>query len=221
MSLTDHRGYAESAVAISENSGTPDPTDRPSLTPRAAVRASADLPLARGHVAACLREGGDELFRCAWENGLGALRLDQRRGRLCVDTGFIAESVTTLLLGDVGLDVFAQIVTPGVHGVDLLALAPEGTVLALEVKGTLRAGSIPGFARGKLRQMSIEWLNDPSNPAMAEWGFEALDIYGGVAIIDFARDTWRVALTGGYKGFMPVLHPEQLLALSQLAVAGC
>ena len=29
---------------------------------------------------------------------------------------------------------------------DLLALAPEGSVLALEVKGTLRPGAIPGFA---------------------------------------------------------------------------
>lgn len=43
--------------------------------------------------------------------------------------------------------------------------------------------------------MSIDWLNDPHNPAMAEWGLEALDIYGGVAVIDFALNVWRAALT--------------------------
>lgn len=190
------------------------------LPPWRAVRAAADLRLLREHVEECLHEDGDELFRHAWNDGLDALTLDQRRGRLSADTGFIAESVATLLLGDVGLDVFAQIVTSGVHGVDLLALAPEGTVLALEVKGTLRAGSIPRFSRGALRQMSIEWLNEPSNPAMAEWGLEALDIYGGVTVIDFARNVWRVALTSDYEGFRPVVDAEQLLALSELPDIG-
>lgn len=203
-----------------ENRRTPDATDTLLLPPRAAVRAASDLPLPREHMEECLREDGDELFRRAWSDGIDALTLDERRGRLCADTGFIAESVATLLLGDVGLDVFAQIVTPGVHGVDLLALAPEGTVLALEVKGTLRAGSIPRFSRVALRQMSIEWLNDPNNPAMAEWGLEALDIYGGVAVIDFARNVWRVALTSDYEGFRPVLDAEQLLVLTELPDAG-
>jgi len=87
-------------------------------------------------------------------------------------------------------------------------------VLALEIKGTLRASSIPRFSRGDLRQMSIEWLNDPSNPAMAEWDLEALDIYGGVAVIDFARNVWRVALTSDHEGFRPVVDIEQLRALS-------
>lgn len=199
-----------------ENRGTPAANDTPLLPPRAAVHAAVDLPLLREHVEECLRKGEDELFRRAWSDGLDTLTLDERRGRLCVDTGFIAESVATLLLGDVGLDVFAQIVMSGVHGVDLLALAPEGTVLALEVKGTLRAGSIPRFSRGALRQMSIEWLNDPSNPAMAEWDLEALDLYGGVAVIDFARNVWRVALTSDYEGFSPVVDVEQLRALDAL-----
>jgi len=197
----------------------PDATDTQLLPPRAAVRAATDLPLPREHVEECLRKDEDELFRPAWRDGLDALTLPERRGRLCADTGFIAESVATVLLGDVGLDVFAQIVTLGVHGVDLLALAPEGTVLALEVKGTLRAGSLPRFSRGALRQMSIEWLNDPTNPAMAEWDLEALDIYGGIAVIDFARNVWRAALTSGYEGFVPVLRDEQLLALSELSDA--
>ena len=197
--------------------GTPSSNDTPLLPLRAAIRGAADLPLPREHVEACLHEDGDALFRRAWGDGLDVLTIDERRGRLSSDTGLIAEAVATLLLGDVGLDVFAQIVTLGVHGVDLLALAPEGTVLALEVKGTLRASSIPRFSRGALRQMSIEWLNDPRNPAMGEWHLEALDIYGGIAVIDFARDVWRVALTSNYKGFRPVVDVEQVRALSTLA----
>lgn len=186
------------------------------LPPRAAIRAAADLPLLREHVEDCLHEGGDELFRRAWSDGLHALTVDERRGLLSADIGFIAESVATLLLSNVGLEVFAQIVTSGVHGVDLLAIAPKGTVLALEVKGTLRPGSIPSFSRGSLRQMSIEWLNEPSNPAMAEWGLEALDIYGGVAVIDFARNVWRIALTNDYEGFRPVVDDaEQLTGIER------
>jgi hypothetical protein len=165
--------------------------------------------------------GGRRALSRAWNDGLDALTLGERRGRLSTDTGFIAESVATLLLADVGLDVFAQIVTSGLHGVDLLALAPEGTVLALEIKGTLRADSIPRFNGGALRQMSIEWLNDPSNPAMAEWDLEALDIYGGIAVIDFARNVWRAALTSDYVGFRPVVAAEQLLVLSELPDAAC
>jgi hypothetical protein len=69
-----------------------------------------------------------------------------------------------------------NIVEPGIRGVDLLALTPEPTVLALEVKGTLRAAAIPRFSRGRARQMSVEWLNDPANPAMAEWNLEAMDL---------------------------------------------
>ena len=68
--------------------------------------------------------------------------------------------------------------------------------------------------------MSIEWLNNPSNPAMAEWELEALDIYGGIAVIDFARNVWRAALASDYEGFVPVVTADQLLAPSELPHAG-
>lgn len=61
-----------------------------------------------------------------------------RRGALCIETGLIAESVVTLLLQDVGIDVFGELANSGAHGVDLLAFTPAGQVLALEVKGTLK-----------------------------------------------------------------------------------
>jgi hypothetical protein len=158
----------------------------------------------------------DNLFRQGWRSGLGALTISERRGRLPSVTGFIAEAVATLILGELGLDVFAQIVTPGVHGVDLLALTPEGTVLALEVKGTLRPGGLPRFCRGALRQMSVEWLNHPKNPAMAESELEAADLYGGVVVLDFARASWRAALTSDFETFTPVRRANDLLAPSRL-----
>lgn len=92
-------------------------------------------------------------------------------------------------------------------------------MLALEVKGTLRPNAIPRFSRGVFGQMSMEWLNDPSNPAMAEWELEALDIYGGLAVIDFARNVWRAAFTSDYEGFVPVCAAD-LLAPSELKQQG-
>jgi hypothetical protein len=59
-----------------------------------------------------------------------------------------------MMLAEVGLSVFGHITTPGVRGVDLLFVCPDESVLALEVKGTLRAGTIPRLPPSKLRQMS-------------------------------------------------------------------
>lgn len=89
-------------------------------------------------------------------------------------------------------------------------------MLALEVKGTLRPGGLPRFSRGALRQVSVEWLNDAKNPAMAEWELQAADLYGGVAVLDFARATWRVALTSDFETVTPVLRANDLLAPSRL-----
>lgn len=187
------------------------------LRPQAAIRLAVELPLSLECIEECLTPA-DDLFRRAWLGGLGALTITARRGRLPSDTGFIAEAVATLILGELGLDVFAQIVTPGVHGVDLLALTPEETVLALEVKGTLRPGGLPRFSRGALRQMSVEWLNDPKNPAMAEWELQAKDLYGCVAVLDFARASWRAALTSDFETFAPVHRANDLLAPSRLSL---
>lgn len=186
-----------------------------SVQPQAAIRLAAELPLSWERVEECLTPA-DDLFRRAWRGGLGALTTGERQGRLPSDTGFIAEAVATLVFRELGLDVFAQIVTPGVHGVDLLALTAEESVLALEVKGTLRPGGLPRLSSGALRQMSVEWLNDPKNPAMAEWELQAADIYGGVAVFDFARASWRAALTSDFETFTPVLRAHDLLTPSRL-----
>jgi hypothetical protein len=120
------------------------------------------------------------------------------------------------VLDDVGYRVFWQITTPGVYGVDLLFLAPDEAVLALEVKGTLRAGVIPRLTPSRLRQMSREWLNQPTNPAMAEWAFEADDVYAGVMVVDLATPNYRVALSRDCESYMPIIDVRALESLRAL-----
>jgi hypothetical protein len=89
-------------------------------------------------------------------------------------------------------------------------------VLALEVKGTLRAGAIPRLTPSRLRQMSRDWLNQPDNPAMIEWVLEADDIYAGVMVVDLATPAFRVALSANFDTYAPVLEPVQLEAIHWL-----
>jgi hypothetical protein len=182
------------------------------VTYRAALRAATPFPLPPGTVESCLLE--DPLFVRAWTDGPASLSAQERRGRLSVDVGTIAESVATLLLQEVGLDVFAELALAGIHGVDLLALTPAGEVTAIEVKGTFRRGAIPRLGRGRLRQMSLEWLSSPANPAMAEWGLEGADVYGAILVVDFADRSWRVALTRHYQTFRPVVELHELEAVA-------
>jgi hypothetical protein len=165
-------------------------------------------------VESCLLE--DELFQRAWLQGLDALMAVERRGRLSVDIGTIAESVATLLLLEVGLEVFGELAAAGVHGVDALALTPAGQVLAVEVKGTLRRSSLPRLGRGRSRQMSLAWLSSPSNPLMSEWDLTGADLYGGIAHLDFASGSWRVVLTGDHEQYVPVTSAGELLDLGSL-----
>lgn len=131
-------------------------------------------------------------------------------------TGEVAESLAEVLLAEVGLNVFWHITTPGIRGVDLLFLCPDEGVLALEVKGTLRAGTIPRLTPSKLRQMSREWLNGPNNPAMTEWDLEADNFYAGVMTVDFGSSTVRVAISDDFETYRPPLKLSELAALSGL-----
>lgn len=74
---------------------------------------------------------------------------------------------------------------------DVLALKPAGQVLAIEVKGTVRAGSLQRLGRARERQMSHAWLSTSANPGMAEWGLAGADVYGAVAHVDFGSGSWR------------------------------
>jgi hypothetical protein len=170
-------------------------------------------------IEACLndkRDRFDPLFRRAREVGLHGLPRSERSGHLWRVVGEVAESVAELVLSDVGYNVFWHITEPGVHGVDLLFLSPDESVLALEVKGTLRVGATPRLTPSRLRQMSRDWLNQPDNPAMVEWELEADDIYAGVMVVDLATPAWRLALSADFEIYAPVLEPGQLEAIGWL-----
>jgi hypothetical protein len=121
-----------------------------------------------------------------------------------------------MLLDERGYQLFWQITTPGVRGVDLLFLAPDEAVLALEVKGTLRPGTLPRLTPSFRRQMSRGWLNGPNNPAMVEWSLEADDLYAGAMTVDLALAQFRIALSSDFELYTPVSDLKQLTSLRWL-----
>lgn len=153
----------------------------------------------------------EQQFAEAFRDGLGSVPLRKRVGRLPSVIGSVAEAVASRLLVARGFSVFADISVVGVRGVDLLLLSPSDDVLALEVKGTLRPGSLPRFGRSRLRQMSAEWLDHSSNPAMIEWGLDSLDVFTGVIAVDLRASSARVIVSGDHDLFVPVVSEEQLL----------
>jgi hypothetical protein len=192
---------------------------------RPALRAAAAIPLSEDTISSCLdlSQPADKLFDRARRRGLASLSLAERRSINPV-TGGVAESVAEVLLAGVRLSVFWHITTPGVRGVDLLSLCPDESVIALEVKGTLRAGTIPRLTPSKPRQMSREWLNSPNNPAMAEWDIAADDLYAGVMIIDLASATAQVAVSDDfdcYQGLGALDDLQSLPDLFQLPASKC
>jgi hypothetical protein len=158
----------------------------------------------------------DALFERARIHGLNSVDRRQRSGHLARVIGEVAESVAEIVLDEQGYNLFWQITTPGIHGVDLLFLSPDESVLALEVKGTLRRGTIPRLTPSRLRQMSREWLNDRANPAMAEWSLQADDLYAGVMLVDLASPLYKVALSANFEHYSPVADLTQLASLRAL-----
>jgi hypothetical protein len=191
---------------------------RAELTPRAALRAASPFPISKRVVRSCVMPSkpADALFERARLHGLDSIDRSQRSGHLARVIGEVAESVAEVVLAEQGYSLFWQITTPGTHGVDLLFLAPDETVLALEVKGTLRPGRIPRLTPSRLRQMSREWLNDPANPAMAEWSLEAEDLYAGVMVVDLASPLYRLALSSNSEHQTPVTDTTALVSLRAL-----
>jgi hypothetical protein len=186
---------------------------------RRALRTATPFPLKASTIEGCLdeqRDRFDALFRRARGGGLASIDRTERSGHLWRVVGEVAESVAEVVLDELGYTVLWQITEPGVHGVDLLILSPDEAVLALEVKGTLRADAVPRPTSSRLRQMSREWLNQPDNPAMSEWELEADDLYAGVMVVDLATPAYRVALSGDFEAYVPVTDGGQLTALRAL-----
>lgn len=186
---------------------------------RRALRLATPFALYSATIERCLderREPFDALFRRARAGGLASIDRTERSGHLWRVVGEVAESVAEIVLDELGYTVFWHITEPGVHGVDLLFLSSDEAVLALEVKGTLRAGAIPRLTPSRLRQMSRGWLNEPNNPAMSEWELEADDLYAGVIVVDLATPAYRVALSADFEAYVPVTDGAQLVALRVL-----
>ncbi|MGD0167881.1 MAG: hypothetical protein ABSC51_11455 [Gaiellaceae bacterium] len=179
---------------------------------RAAIRAAIALPIDESAIRDCVdtSQPAEELFERARKYGLATIERSQRSGHLARVTGEVAESVAEIILDEHGYSVFWQIPTSGAHGVDLLLIGPDHAVLALEVKGTLRPGATPRLTPSHQRQMSREWLNNPRNPGMADWSFEAEDLYAGVMVVDLAMARFRLVVSGDFEHYMPVTELEQL-----------
>jgi hypothetical protein len=187
---------------------------------RHAVNLAKALSLERSVVASCLApnaRAGDATFETAFVQSLAALRPAARRGALAGVTGHVAESVTEIVLEAVGWTPVWHFAGPGRHGVDLLFLGPgEERLFAVEVKGTLRSHHWPRMRRGELTQMDLAWLDKADNPAMSEWGVTSDDVYGAIALINFAELRFKIALTRDFATWHAIEHLEQLKTLDWL-----
>lgn len=162
-------------------------------------------------ISGCLdiRNDQDRLFERAWKEGAAILSRAER-STIAGVTGHIAESVAEILLDGLGWHVLWHFAGPGRHGVDLVFLAPDDAVVAVEVKGTLVAGRIPRLSRRELAQMSTAWIDKSSNPGMVELGLQSQDVRGGVIAVNFADLTWRLALTSDFTTLHAVRAIEEL-----------
>jgi hypothetical protein len=184
-----------------------------------ALRTATPFPLEASTIDSCLdeqRDDYDALFRRARTYGLASIGRADRSGHLWRVVGEVAEAVAEIILDELGYTVFWHITEPGVHGVDLLFLSPDDAVLALEVKGTLRAGAIPRLTPSRLKQMSREWLNQPDNPALNDWELEADDLYAGVMVVDLATPSYRIVLSSDFETYQAVASTAQLEVLRAL-----
>ena len=191
---------------------------------RHAVNFAKALPLERSVVASCLdanARAGDATFETAFVQSLTALRPAARRGALAGVTGHVAESVTEIVLEAVGWTPVWHFAGPGRHGVDLLFLGPgEERLFAVEVKGTLRPHHWPRMRWGELTQMDLAWLDKDDNPAMSEWGVTGDDVYGAIALINFAELRFKIALTRDFVTWHAIEQLEQLKTLDWLDNGG-
>jgi hypothetical protein len=163
-----------------------------------------------------LLEGeAEDRFRHAVTLGLAALTVSERRGRLAGVIGAVAEAVAARIMDRAGFSVFAQLVDIGARGADLIYLTPKDKVLVLEVKGTLRSGTIPRLRRSRLKQMNAAWL-DEHNAPMLEWGLKSGDVYGAVMVVDIAAAYARTAVTADYHRYLAV---DELAAVDELVAA--
>lgn len=189
----------------------------------AALRRAPALALDGSVVSGCLDLGErpeDQRFAIAWARSLAALARHERRGALAGVTGHVAESVVEILLADVGYHPVHDFAGPGRHGVDLLMLGPAcDHMLAVEVKGTLRARHVPSLSRRAVAQMSAAWIDKADNPGMAEWGLRSDDVHAAVIAVNFADMLLRAVVSSDLERWHPVASLAEL-AVDRSSPAG-
>jgi hypothetical protein len=86
----------------------------------------------------------DALFERARIEGLDSIDRSQRSGHLARGIGDVAESLAEIVLDEQGYTLFWEITIPGIHGADLLFLAPDLNVLAsaAQLRGAAAAGQL-------------------------------------------------------------------------------
>lgn len=180
------------------------------------LRQALPLAIDRGVIASCIgHDRRDPLFERAWSEGIGGLSRRERNAIAGV-TGHIAESVAAMLLLERGWDLLWQFATTGRHGVDLVLLAPDEHVVAVEVKGTLVPGRTPNLSRRQLGQMTSGWIDKPDNPGIGELRVKSREIVGAVVAVNLADLTWRSAFTTDFQVLRPVTQEPQLASLDWL-----
>ena len=176
------------------------------------IRRTQGAPFTRADVGALLdlEDARDAAFAHALDHGLRAARRRPGSGSLPNVTGHVAESLVETLLADVGLMPAWHFEKGGV-GVDLLMLTPGlDAVLAIEVKGTLRPGHWPTLTRRAPAQFSPAWLDRLGNAGMEQNGLAADDVYGLVALVNFAELETRWGATWDFATFEPLESPALL-----------
>ena len=183
------------------------------------LQSAAPFALDARVVELCLRADDpiDAVFAEAFRSSLDTIPRASRHGALAGVTGHVAESVIEVILSEHGYQPIWHFEGPRRHGIDLAMLSPAlDRVIVFEVKGTLRPRRLPGLSRRELRQMSTAWMDKKDNPGMASLELESADVYGGMAIIQFAERTYRVGLTNDFETLHPLTSHDQLVDLTWL-----
>jgi hypothetical protein len=193
-----------------------------------ALRAAAPLPLSEVDITACIEsmprtEAGEQqltpaeaAFAQAFAMSLQQLPQAQRAG-LQATAGNIAEAVVEVVLVDLGWSPLYHDERPssGGHGVDLVMLTPSmDKVAAIEVKATLQPDRWPRLAPVRMNQMTIQWLDKLGNAGMIATELQAADVYGFIAMVQFARRQLKAAVTEDFVAYSPINSIEQLEDLS-------
>ncbi|PQP22748.1 hypothetical protein C5613_21975 [Rhodococcus opacus] len=189
---------------------------------RAALRSAPPLPLSREIVLDCVNSENEraqeqeQTFRDLLGSPDTGI-VGHRSGSLNGVTGHIAESVAAVLLDEVGYVPLEHFPGPfsGGHGIDLAMFSPEtGSVVVVEVKGTLQRKRWPRLTTGEAYQMSPEWLDKPDNPGMSNLEFTSADVHAAVVLISFVRMQWKCVVSAGFDIVHPISTHDDLCDLT-------